>query len=1246
MRRSVLTAVFLVLFAASFVAAERIELGTGGDDVEVIVEQSNDSRTVVRFEINAFDRSGTVINGETWNLIDLIGEGNFLIEGAPALPRVSRSIIIPDEAGAELRVVDAEYVDLKNTPVAPSKGNLLRTVDPKTVPYTFGPEYNKSGFYPEELASLRAPYILRDYRGTVIDLQPFQYDPQSQTLRVYTSVTVEVRTDGSGGVNPLLDRKSAAAVPDFELLYKRHFLNYSNQAKYTPVMESGDMLIIAYDSYASAMQPLVDWKIQKGIKTTLVNVSAIGNTSTAIDTYIQNFYDTTNLAWVILVGDHNHVATPQVSGGASDPSYAKVAGADDYPDIFIGRFSAESIADVETQVERTIDYEVNPVSGSWLHTGMGLASTEGPGHFNEYDNEHMGYIRDDLLAFTYTAVDGFYGSAASASGVASALNAGRSIVNYTGHGSTTAWSTSGFSNTNVNQLTNAGMLPFIVSVACVNGEFDGYTCFGEAWLRATDGSGNPTGAIAAYMSSINQSWDPPMDAQDEVNDLLVAEEKTTFGGICYNGSCKMIDINGSGGVSMYNTWHIFGDPSVQVRTDLPTTLSVTHDPVMLISDTEFQVTVDGVEGALCAIAYNGQLYGSAYTDAGGVAVIPFSDALPVGEDMTLTITAFNAAAYVASVTVITPSGPYVVFDYSTINDQLGNNNGVVDLGEDILMGVQLINVGPDDALNVTATISSTDQYVTITDNTEAYGTVAGDNGTGYVADGFAFSVSGDTPDGHFITFDLEVSGTARETWTGTFRVQVHAPVVNFVSVAINDAGGNANGILDPGETADVIVYINNTGSGQAVSTEGYLYTNDAYVSGDDTWSSFGLIAADGGTANNTADVFTVSADAACPMGHEVSMEIDISADGGYSVTLPCNIIVGDRVVIFFDDFSYDQGWTGLGLGEAEWEMGPCAGIGGDPATDHSTSGDNYVLGNDLSADGEYENYIDSTEWVTSPIIDCSAMTGTIMTFYRWLGVERSQYDHASFEVFDGTDWVELYSNPDASFEETSWSEQSFDLSPYADGNPLFQIRFGMGSTDVSVTYCGWNIDDIEIKAYGNAAQPLCEFGAEEMSVTVAPETQEEHHLLVRNVGEASLRITFTTSDTWLSCSSSANIIAPGDSLLFPVMVNCLGMEKASYEGSLQYTTNDNMHAEGSIPVYLTVSCCTGLTGNTNGDAEDGTDLSDLIYLVNYLFNGAAAPVCMAEANINGDAGGTVDLSDLIQLVNFLFNGGAAPAACL
>lgn len=637
--------------------AQRVSLAQALEDVTVTVVESNENRTVLRFDINTFNREAVDIEGQEYFAITCGKEGVLLNAGEPALPRICRSVIIPDDAKMELRVLESEYRDFPSTPVIPSKGNLLRTVSPADVPYEFGPVYSANAWYPEELAEIRDPYILRDFRGTVVELNAFRYHTGLEVLRVFTSVTLEIAAVGPGEINVLRRSEPLTHVtPDFNFLYKRHFLNYlTNETRYTPVLESGEMLVITYDGFHSAVQPFVDWKIQKGIPTTIVDVSIVGNNSSAIDGYINDFYDSTsgNLAWVVLVGDHSQVRSP--SGGA-DPTYALITG-DDYPDLFIGRFSAETVAHVETQVERSVEYERDASSGNrWYNKGTGVASDDGPGHYGEYDYQHMDLIRTDLLGFTYTVVDQIYDPGATASQVSNVVNGGRSFINYCGHGDVTYWVTTGFSNSNVNALTNDNMLPFIISVACVNGKFTTTTCFAEAWLRATH-NGNPTGAIAAYMSTINMSWDPPMYAQDESVDLLCAEAKTTFGGICYNGSCKMIDITGSSGANEFDRWHIFGDPSIQLRTGPAIAMSVSHATEISPDATTFDVDVAGEEDALCALSYNGALFGSDYTDATGSAVIPIEGTLPAGESITLTVTAFNKLTYIADISVTMSLSP-------------------------------------------------------------------------------------------------------------------------------------------------------------------------------------------------------------------------------------------------------------------------------------------------------------------------------------------------------------------------------------------------------------------------------------------------------------------------------------------------------------------------------------------------------------------------------------------------------------
>ncbi len=177
--------------------------------------------------------------------------------------------------------------------------------------------------------------------------------------------------------------------------------------------------------------------------------------------------------------------------------------------------------------------------------------------------------------------------------------------------------------------------------------------------------------------------------------------------------------------------------------------------------------------------------------------------------------------------------------------------------------------------------------------------------------------------------------------------------------------------------------------------------------------------------------------------------------------------------VFFDDFSQDLGWTGFGI-HTEWTRGEATGGPGDdqyggpdPALDHTPGMDNRLLGTDLTFDdGDYEPYISATEWITSPIIDCSVITLTQLKFWQWLGVERNDYDHAYIQVYDGYQWVEIWENGEEIIDESAWTQQIYDVSNVADLNPNFQVRFGIGPTDGSWQYCGWNIDDFTV--FGSA----------------------------------------------------------------------------------------------------------------------------------------------------------------------------------
>lgn len=652
-------------------AASPISLGapnSGGEVVQVAASEGPGGAIVLDYAISGFQVDPVLINSETYYQVTMGEEARTLDAGAPELPVICRSVIIPDRAEMAVRVVSSSYRDFGAMDVVPSKGNLLRTVDPATVPYQFGQVYTTDAWYPEQIATSREPYILRDFRGLTVVVNPIQYNPATHTLRVYDHLVIEVMPVGESNVN-VIDRVSLppAMNADFIQIYTDHFLNFT-QDRYAPITEVGQMLVIAYDNFMANMQPFVDWKNAMGVPTTLVAKSAVGTDGNAFRTYIQNYYNAHNdLAFVLLVGDLAQIPSLSYAGAPADPMFSLVRGSDSYPDIFIGRFSAETAEQVNVQVLKSVEYESLVTADThWYRRGVGIGSGEGVGigDDGEGDWQHIDNIRTDLLNFTYTGVDTIYAHSpyqATAQMVTNAVNDGRSIIDYCGHGSTTAWSTTGFSNSHVAALVNYNKLPWIVSVACVNGAFQSGTCFAEAWLRAFK-DGEPTGAVGMYASTVNMSWAPPMAAQDETIDLLVAQEKRTVGALCYSGSCQMIDEYGGSGVGEFNNWHIFGDPSLRARSAAPAAMVVQHETFIEQDATAFAVTVPGVAGALCGLSCQGVFHGSAFTDGAGSAVIPVVGALPSEGQVTLTVTSFNKIPYVAALDIGQPALPQLMVD--------------------------------------------------------------------------------------------------------------------------------------------------------------------------------------------------------------------------------------------------------------------------------------------------------------------------------------------------------------------------------------------------------------------------------------------------------------------------------------------------------------------------------------------------------------------------------------------------------
>jgi len=1052
------------LFLAGSAGARWIDLG--GQPLDVTLIESDGERTVLEVTVGGFEATPVEIDGATYHHITLPDGSVQNLTGWPALPDVRRSVIIPDDREMTVTLLAESHVDLPDLPVAPSKGNLPRTIDPATVPYTFDAFYQSAGIYPAVQVEGHEPFILRDYRGMVVDLNAFQYLPDARTLRVYTRMLVEIAPAGPGQVNVLERTRPIDRVdPSFAQIYERRFINYDNfQQRYTHIQEEGSLLIITYDAYLANITPLYQWKLQKGMQTKLVTLSQTGTSATQIKDYIQNEYDTTDLAYVLLVGDSQHI--PVLSGG-SDPLYAMVAGGDSYMDIFVGRFSAESTAHVDTQVDRTIHYERDVAVGeTWTQKGCGVASNQGPGHFGEYDNEHMDYIRDDLLAYGYTEVDQIYDPTATAAMVSNALNAGRSIVNYCGHGSTTSWGTTGFSNSHINALVNYSMLPFVCCVACYNGDFIGQTCFGEAWLRASQG-GVPTGGIACYASVISQSWDPPMYAEDEAVDLLVADQMRTIGGLWFNGSCYMIEQQGSSGATEAKYWTIFGDPSLRVRTKQPQMMTVNHSGTLLLGQNTYDVTIPGLSGAVCALYANETLYGTATTNAAGQATIAL-DPVPVEPmNLLLTVTAYNKETHVGDVEVIPAEGPYLLIADVQYFD--AGEDGLVNAGEDVLLRVKLRNVGIEAAINVSAAVSCENPYITLTQGMSTYPDL-GPGAEAWCDQFYAFSVSPQCPDAETVAMPVVISGDERLTWESAINFVVHAPTISIASIQIDDtAGGDGNMRLDPGETATLAVTLLNAGSGRLDGISGLLTCSHPMVTV--LAGSATLVGLGQGQSGLLEPLFEVTVDPAFP-AFDCRFDLRVTGSNQYDQTFEPVLPIGG----FYETVEGGAGdWT-------HYVVSPTG------FTDqwHVSTQRNHTPGGTTSwkcgAAGT-SNYADLLDaGLETPPVTLNGQGELV--FWMWMRSEVSgaypgkAYDGGLIEMsIEGGPWQQI--TPEGGYTHTirtgstpgpfpadtpvfagtiDWREVRCDLAG-VEAEVRFRFRFG---SDGATALEGWYIDDIEI----------------------------------------------------------------------------------------------------------------------------------------------------------------------------------------
>jgi len=169
--------------------------------------------------------------------------------------------------------------------------------------------------------------------------------------------------------------------------------------------------------------------------------------------------------------------------------------------------------------------------------------------------------------------------------------------------------------------------------------------------------------------------------------------------------------------------------------------------------------------------------------------------------------------------------------------------------------------------------------------------------------------------------------------------------------------------------------------------------------------------------------------------------------------------------IFFDDFETCNVWELTG----EFQIGSPRGLGGEKgfSDPEAAFSGNKVLGTDLTGSGnhpgDYEDEIGyDFDYAMSPVIDCRNYENILLSFNRFLGIDKHKFDQASIEIrSDTVDWQTVWQNDNTVISDSLWTKQLVDISNIADGKKVF-VRFTLGPTDHADQYCGWNIDDLMI----------------------------------------------------------------------------------------------------------------------------------------------------------------------------------------
>ena len=643
------------------------------------------------------------------------------------------------------------------------------------------------------------------------------------------------------------------------------------------------------DVFVEAAQELADYRTRQGILTRVMRMSETGaGTSNMLLTWFRNIYQSWDIppVAVCLLGESGSDLTRFVPGVptihpkdgtvTSDNPYADVNN-DNLPDINFTRIIAQNHEDLSILIGKQIEYEyTNPVSNLYYYTHpltaagwqnirwfqitiatiSGYLSQHGkmpvrineiyggdlgPGWSTAYGtNAVVSYFGPEGLGYipaTPEELGGWTGGTAAQ--VIQAINTGTYLIQHRDHGWNTKWYQPEIYTTDFNAINNVNKLTYLISVNCRTGMYDAsQTCFVESLIRMRR-NGHNAGIVGA-IAPVGQTYSFANDIYLwGVWDLFDSEFLPDYGPFNDHTDSWLPSFANVAGkyflethvfpgtneemcVTTYNTFHTHGDPFLRIFTEMPQLINPTHDQTITCFR-PFHITApEGTQIALTA-NQNGQTRILATATGTGQ-----EQTLTVMENITantihLTITGQNYLRHEENLWISAVDGPFVVVDSLALN----GGDLVHYYGQTITADINLTNLGRETSNGGTATLTSNSDYLTITEGQAQFATLPPSESQ-FIENAFRFSLSDGIPDGSQVPFTITTpsGGTSFEQ---QFTLTVLSPDITAQLISLDDAAGNGNGYLDPGEYATLTFRLTNCGHYRAEQPKISLHNDEGYI---------------------------------------------------------------------------------------------------------------------------------------------------------------------------------------------------------------------------------------------------------------------------------------------------------------------------------------------------------------------------------------------------------------------------------